>query len=775
MKKIKNLSIKFRLPVFIGTASLTVMALICLLLFFPLRRYSLESSSQIAQLSAIDAGERLSATINSAAGVVRAYSGVMTQIISTPLVPREKKRELLLLEMEHLVLADKQLSNIWCSFEPNAVDGKDTLFVNRMGSNSHGYFRPWFANGTITAIEDEKMNTFYAEVKSSRRETITEPYIYNVLGKKRYCISIYIPIIINGKFAGVAGTDFDTAELDEVISGLSGDVSGRLVTPKGNVAVHYDMNRVGLQAEHGNREILDHLAEGRMFDGMFMYEGHEVYKVYTPIHLGEDNAPWFYGVDVPREKIYAQANRMAAFLLILCMAGVALITLAVGMLIRPVTKGVMDVTGIIGQLSQGRINLMLNKHRESDEVGRMKTELTSLVGGLQRTERFAREIGAGNLDAEFQPLSNDDALGNSLVDMCGNLRRADEERRRNRIEEEQRNWTATGLAKFAEILRQDNNDLDALAYNIISNMVKYLNANQGNMFILNEDEHEHFLDLKACYAYERKKFAQGQIKPGEGLVGACYLEGETIYMTDIPDTYITITSGLGNDNPRALLIAPMKINGKVYGVIEIAAFTPFEPYQLAFVERVSESIASAIANVRVSIRTNHLLMQTKEQAEEMANQEEELRQNMEEMQTTQEEMRRREKTLNETLQKMEEAQEAEREKEHEMQQFYRAIFDTFHFVEISPEGNIADINDNALQSFENKDKTQFVGKSMKMFIGEENLNTVLPLMLQGKQHELIIEVPTGAGKTTPFMHKFIPICNMNGELLRVFLVAYAER
>jgi methyl-accepting chemotaxis protein len=127
------------------------------------------------------------------------------------------------------------------------------------------------------------------------------------------------------------------------------------------------------------------------------------------------------------------------------------------------------------------------------------------------------------------------------------------------------------------------------------------------------------------------------------------MEKETIYMTDVPSDYVEITSGLGKATPRCLVLVPMKKEEAVLGVIEIATFEPLEKYQVEFIERVAENVASNLYSIKINNKTTELLEKTQQQAEEMKAQEEEMRQNMEELTATQEQLSHREKELSEEL------------------------------------------------------------------------------------------------------------------------------
>ncbi|NOQ24416.1 MAG: PAS domain-containing protein [Bacteroidales bacterium] len=259
----------------------------------------------------------------------------------------------------------------------------------------------------------------------------------------------------------------------------------------------------------------------------------------------------------------------------------------------------------------------------------------------QKIFRFVEKIRIGEINTEYKVQGSDDVLGQSILDLRDNLKKNKEEEENRRNIDQQSNWVAEGLATFGEILRKDTDNLEELTYNLISTLVKYINANQGAMFIIDDEvEADKHLKMTACYAYDRRKFADKRVELGDGIIGAAILEQETIFVTDVPKSYVHITSGLGEATPKCLLIVPLKFNDYVHGVIEIGAFHNIDKYIVEFVEKVAESVGSTISNVNINTRTTKLLKESRLQADTLATQEEQMRQNMEELQATQEEAAR---------------------------------------------------------------------------------------------------------------------------------------
>ena len=354
-------------------------------------------------------------------------------------------------------------------------------------------------------------------------------------------------------------------------------------------------------------------------------------------------------VNKGRIKMVDQFRSFKKFIFIMSIA-LILASIIIGViLIRSLANPINKTKAILLQMSKGVLPKESLKEG-NDEVGQMSKAMNSLVQGLKDVTDFTVAIGKGNFDLAFKPLSEEDNLGQSLLEMREELKKAklDEEKRQE--ENQQRNWVAQGVALFSDILRKNNDNLENLSYEVISNMVRYTNSNQGGIFIVNDNDREHiYLEMTACYAYDRQKFLNKRIEVGEGLVGRCYQEQEKIFLTEIPNDYIKITSGLGDNNPTSLLLIPLAYNDNIFGIMEIASFNKYQEFEIEFIERIGESIAATISSVKANIQTALLLEQSQQQAEEMSSQEEEMRQNMEELRATQEQSARREEELQREL------------------------------------------------------------------------------------------------------------------------------
>lgn len=253
---------------------------------------------------------------------------------------------------------------------------------------------------------------------------------------------------------------------------------------------------------------------------------------------------------------------------------------------------------------------------------------------LKRNEQFAREIAQGNFDFDLET-DTADRLGSALSEMRESLKEADRREANER-------FISNGITKVNETLRNADHDSESLGSAILECLVDYLDAVQGAIFVVKEQEDESVkLESLSLYAYDTRKLYHRSIEPGEGLIGQCYLEMDSIYLLDIPEGYVNINSGLGESEPKALLLTPLIFNDEIAGVLELAFFEPVAEHQRDFIDQSSSNIASSLLNNLRNDRFRRMFEEAQQNNEKMKSQEEELRQNMEELMSTQEELERR--------------------------------------------------------------------------------------------------------------------------------------
>ncbi len=393
-----------------------------------------------------------------------------------------------------------------------------------------------------------------------------------------------------------------------------------------------------------------------------------------------------------------------------------------------------------------------NRYASVTELARTTAEKE--IETNRKVLHFIENLRAGNIGVDYKIESADDELGQSLVQLRNKLKRNIEEEKIRQKEDTQRNWVTEGVAKFGEILRIHNENLEDLASRVTSELVKYMEAEQASFFVLNDsDQKNKYFDNVACFAYDRKKFSSKKIEWGEGLVGACALEKQTIFMTNVPGGFVDITSGLGKANPNCILIVPLKVNEEVHGVLELASFKIYEKFEIEFVEKISESIASSIASVKINLQTNRLLKESQNQASKMAEQEEKLKQTIDELKATQREA----------------AKQAE-----EFISFTNSVNHTLIRAEYDTRGILLYCNTKFLQKLEYSDSSEIIGHHISMFINEKDkvwFNKIWEGLAEGGKHfEGDMKHVTKYGNDLWTMATYVCVRNKEGGVEKILFL-----
>jgi PAS domain S-box-containing protein len=420
------------------------------------------------------------------------------------------------------------------------------------------------------------------------------------------------------------------------------------------------------------------------------------------------------------------------------------------LIVRSITSPISYIKDVVVKLGRGELVEDKGRKFSNDEIGEMAVAMENLVTGLKGTTTFAENIGNGKYDSEFQPLSEHDVLGNALLNMRQNLARVAEE-------DKTRNWATEGMAKFGEILRSNTNDVQKLSDEIISNLVKYLKANQGALYIIDDttEAEEPTMSMTACYAWDKKKYLNQKIHRGEGLAGQCWQEMDVIYLTDVPQNYIRITSGLGDANPNCILIVPLKVNDQIFGVVELASFNTLKEFEIDFVQKIAESIASTISSVKINARTQRLLEESQQMTEQMRAQEEEMRQNMEELQATQEEMQRGQSETESTM---------------------RALNESLAVVEFDTEGHILKANQVFLDLM-GYSLSEIQGEHHRLFVTKDDRNSdayrqFWKDLSSGRSLKGDFRRITKRGQIVWIRGSYSPVRNKAGELVKIMKFAH---
>ncbi|MFH2050188.1 MAG: response regulator [bacterium] len=418
---------------------------------------------------------------------------------------------------------------------------------------------------------------------------------------------------------------------------------------------------------------------------------------YAIIVLG---IPFAVVAQVQTSEAFAAANHMRNTTIVsLCITSAVVLLLSLLISLR-IIKPVRNLTQVVTRIADGdltsdicdipkneigqvalSVNKMISSSREAvsrandiamgDYSGEIKLRsdrdelgiaLNTMTKSLQSVSNICDAISQGDLTKTLDVKSENDLLGNAINRMVGNLKRVTSENNKQ-------NWLKSSQAELSEQILGEQ-DITSLARNVITCLAKLLKMQVGAIYQLVSGNK---LKLVGSYAYTERKNLANEFKLGQGLVGQAALEGEFIQLSNVPDDYIKIVSGLGETSPKYILAVPFRHEGVVKGIIELGSLEKPNEQQVELLKIVGESIAVAFTSTESRHRMQELLQESQRQGEELQAQSEELQSQSEELQNQSQELQASNEELEEKSERLKQQTEELQASNEELEEKSEAI------------------------------------------------------------------------------------------------------
>jgi PAS domain S-box-containing protein len=326
---------------------------------------------------------------------------------------------------------------------------------------------------------------------------------------------------------------------------------------------------------------------------------------------------------------------------------ILLLVLVVGMLVpvfwlyNAVLTPLSQLRNILLALADGRLSNINNLNPapgSKNEIHVLTQSLATIVGAAQRNAEFVRQIGKGNLNADFAPLGHNDELGHALADMRANLQEAS-------LHESRQAWQNNLIADVSMRIAAMRNHAQEFA-GVLNHLANNIGAIQIALYRVEVEADRRTLRLHAHVGYTPQQ-EQRQLDAESNMAQRVLLAEEILHVTDVPRHYLQISSALMAGPPAELVVLPVKHNNNVLGVLEAAGFGHFDLHVQQALARISDNLGQALYTQVTNEKTKELLATAERLRKSVEKQNDELHRNLEKLVSSQADMKFAQKQLTE--------------------------------------------------------------------------------------------------------------------------------
>ncbi len=414
------------------------------------RRTALLYAEQLASRQASDIRNRLEEGMV----VARVLAHSLGELKAKGKADREAANDML----RGTLAGNTRLLAVWSGWEPDAFDGRDSEFVNAEQHDASGRFMPYWNRGggtlqteVLVDYDTPGAGDYYLAAKQSGKETLMEPYVYEVAGQPTLITTMTVPIFVEGKFVGVAGIDFALSDMQQLVGGIKildvGHAS--LISNTGLFVGDSDAARVGKPMESGGA--FDRVREAIRAGQPIQIDVKDdelgaVVQVYVPLRVGETPTPWAFRAEVPEQKIMEAVRRLQWTALVLAVLSVVVVSAVLAfaldrLVLRPIGGEPREAASLAERVAGGDLTYAVSL-RPGDgtslmaRLQHMQQSLGDVVNrvrqGAHSVATASNEISQGNHDLSGRTENQASALEEtaaSMEELSGTVRQNDDNAR----------------------------------------------------------------------------------------------------------------------------------------------------------------------------------------------------------------------------------------------------------------------------------------------------------------------------------------------------------
>ncbi|MFF3634606.1 HAMP domain-containing protein [Streptomyces sp. NPDC002250] len=290
-----------------------------------------------------------------------------------------------------------------------------------------------------------------------------------------------------------------------------------------------------------------------------------------------------------------------------------------------------EVTRVAREVgTEGRLGGQAEVEGVSGTWKRLTENVNELAGNLTRQVRAIADVASAVAEGDLTRSITVDASG-EVADLKDNINSMVESLRETTLANQEQDWLKTNLARISALM-QGHRDLPVVAELIMDELVPQVSAQYGAFYLAEDGETGAELRLVGSYGRPEDDNRPARIPFGRSLVGQAARSRRTIAVDELPPGYVTISSGLGEIEPTALLLLPILFEEQVLGVIELASVTAFTPVQRDFLQQLVDTIGVNVNTIVANARTDELLEESQRLTSELRSRSAELQARQEELQ-----------------------------------------------------------------------------------------------------------------------------------------------